>query len=54
VALQFDGTTTIVHGTTRNVAGGKIQPVAIQHWWLTFLQSLIIFWQKCCTTQTKN
>jgi len=32
VALLFVGTIAIAQGTARNVAGGQIQPVGVQHW----------------------
>jgi hypothetical protein len=42
VALQCGGTTVVTQGKTGNVAGGKIQPVAVQHWLFVFLILIII------------
>jgi len=31
VAVQFGGIAEIAQGTTKNIAGGQTQPVAVQH-----------------------
>jgi hypothetical protein len=43
VAVQFGGTSTTAQGTTKNIAGGQTQPVALQHCWFIFFVFLIHF-----------
>jgi len=46
VAVRFGGTAATAQGTTKNIAGGQIQPVAVQHCWFTFFIFLIHFLTK--------
>jgi hypothetical protein len=42
-ALQCGGTTVVTQDKTGNVAGGKIQPVAVQHWLFVLFNSYYCF-----------
>jgi hypothetical protein len=48
VTVQFGGIAEIAQGTTKNIAGGQIQPVALQHFRFIyiFLIFVINFWTK--------
>jgi hypothetical protein len=34
--VQFGGNAASAQGTTKNIAGGQTQPVALQQWWFIF------------------
>jgi len=44
--VQFCGTAATAQSTNKNIAGGQIQPVAVQDCWFIFFIFLIHFWQK--------
>jgi hypothetical protein len=46
VVLQFGGTAAIAQCTAGNVAGGQIEPVAVQHWLFILFKLRVIFLTK--------
>ena len=49
-AVQVGGTKEITQGETRNVAGDKIQPVTVQHFFNYIFEIFVLILQKSCKT----